>query len=232
MIPDDNVVEDFDADDLSGFHQPFRQADILLGDGSIAGRVIMDKDDRGSRGGNRFFEHFPGMDNAGIQTADRGFADFDDPGASIQQHRHEIFFFLAVESIFYQRGDIKGVFNHRLIVVRRKAFQAVSQFKSGFNLAGFGEADAFDLRKLFDRGGCKAFQPFKPVEQPLRGDGDGLTGDTAPRMTTRISCADNASEPNFCSRSRGGSATGKSWIVKESFGGFSHLSYTIHSNWI
>ena len=47
VIPDDDMVEDIDADDLPGFDKPFRQADILLGGGRIAGRVIVDKDDRG-----------------------------------------------------------------------------------------------------------------------------------------------------------------------------------------
>jgi hypothetical protein len=31
VIPDNNIVQDINPDDLSGFHQPFRQADILLG---------------------------------------------------------------------------------------------------------------------------------------------------------------------------------------------------------
>jgi len=37
VIPDDDMVEDIDADDLPGFDKPFRQADILLGGGRIAG---------------------------------------------------------------------------------------------------------------------------------------------------------------------------------------------------
>ena len=44
VIPDNDVIQDIDADDLPGFHQSFCQADILLGGGNIAGRVIMHKE--------------------------------------------------------------------------------------------------------------------------------------------------------------------------------------------
>ena len=97
------------------------------------------------------------MDDAGIQTADGGLADFNDPGAGIQQHRHEIFFLLAAEFIFHQRGDIDGVFNHRLIIVSRIAFQAVGQFKSCLDLTGLSRADAFYLSKFLDGGRGQAF---------------------------------------------------------------------------
>ena len=50
VIPDDDMVEDIDADDLPGFDKPFRQADILLGGGNIAGRVIMHKYNGGRAG--------------------------------------------------------------------------------------------------------------------------------------------------------------------------------------
>ena len=50
VIPDDDMVQDIDADDLSGFHQPFRQADILFGGGNIPGGVIMDKNHRSGGG--------------------------------------------------------------------------------------------------------------------------------------------------------------------------------------
>jgi hypothetical protein len=55
VIPDDDMVEDINADDLPGFHQSFCQADILLGGGNITGRMIMHKDDRGRAGRNRLF---------------------------------------------------------------------------------------------------------------------------------------------------------------------------------
>jgi hypothetical protein len=41
VIRDDDMVEDFNADDRPGFYQSFCQADILLGGGNIAGGVIM-----------------------------------------------------------------------------------------------------------------------------------------------------------------------------------------------
>ena len=44
VIPDNNMVQDIDADDLTGFYQPFRQADVLFGGGNITGRVVVDKD--------------------------------------------------------------------------------------------------------------------------------------------------------------------------------------------
>ena len=65
------------------------------------------------------------MDDAGIQAADRSFTDFNDLGAGIQQYRHEIFFLFTVELVFYQRGDIDGIFNHRFVVGGRIAFQAI-----------------------------------------------------------------------------------------------------------
>lgn len=44
IIRNDDVVEDINADDLPGFHQSSRQADILLGCGDITGRMIMGED--------------------------------------------------------------------------------------------------------------------------------------------------------------------------------------------
>jgi len=114
-----------------------------------------------------------------IQTADGCFADFNDLGAGIQQDGHKIFLLFAVKLVFHQRGNIDGIFNDLLIICRRIAFQTVRQFKGRFDLTGFGQSDASDLRKLFDGSLCQPFQSIKLTEQTLRRHHHGFAGNAA-----------------------------------------------------
>ncbi len=43
-VADDDVVEDFDAQQFARFHQPLVQTDVNFGGGGVAGGVIMNKD--------------------------------------------------------------------------------------------------------------------------------------------------------------------------------------------
>ena len=44
VIPDDNVVENINPNNLSGFYQPFCQADVLLRGANITWGMIVHKD--------------------------------------------------------------------------------------------------------------------------------------------------------------------------------------------
>jgi len=48
------------------------------------------------------------VDDAGIETADGGFADFNYLCAGIQQYRHEIFFLFAIEFVFTSAATSRG----------------------------------------------------------------------------------------------------------------------------
>src|SRR3954451_18109661 len=43
-VPDDDVVEDFDAEDLAGVRQPLRGGDVFRGGVRVAGGVVVDED--------------------------------------------------------------------------------------------------------------------------------------------------------------------------------------------
>lgn len=62
VLGNDDVVEDFDAQELAGFDQPFVHGQVFFGRLEVAGRMVMSQDNLDGKMFNRRFEDFPGVD--------------------------------------------------------------------------------------------------------------------------------------------------------------------------
>ena len=57
VVAEDDVVQQFDAEDLAGFRQPLRDAAIFGAGGRVAAGMVVGDDDGGGAGDDRIFVH-------------------------------------------------------------------------------------------------------------------------------------------------------------------------------
>jgi hypothetical protein len=64
------VIEDADAEQLSGFDQPLGDREVLLAGLGVAGGMIVNEHHRGSGSDYRRAEYLPWVDDRGVEAAD------------------------------------------------------------------------------------------------------------------------------------------------------------------
>ena len=78
LLPDDQVIQHFDAHDLACLDHAFRQIQILPARGDVAGRMIVRQDHAGSGGSHGREEHLARMHQRGVEAPDRNVFPADD----------------------------------------------------------------------------------------------------------------------------------------------------------
>lgn len=70
VLPDDDVIEASDADDMARLDETLRHLDVFPARGRVSARVVMDSDETRRRQFERFAKHVARMDDRRIEPAD------------------------------------------------------------------------------------------------------------------------------------------------------------------
>src|SRR5882672_4312946 len=87
---DDDVIENIDADDPSSLEEPPGDGEVLFAGRRIARGMVMGKNQRGSRDGDRWLEYLPRMDDRGIEASDRDDLPTKDHVPTVEVEGHEV----------------------------------------------------------------------------------------------------------------------------------------------
>lgn len=71
MIANDDMVQQFNADDRASFHEPLRDIDVFGRRRGISGWMIVRANNRCGRASDGFAEDFAGVDDGGVEAADK-----------------------------------------------------------------------------------------------------------------------------------------------------------------
>ena len=85
------MVVDGDVEQLAGFDETFGDSDVFTARRRVAAGVIVREDHRRGRMRDGFLEHFPRLDEAGVDRADGDAADADEPVLGVEQKYPEDF---------------------------------------------------------------------------------------------------------------------------------------------
>lgn len=84
-VADDDVVEDFDFEELAGADEFAGETDVAFGGHGVAAGVIVGEDDGRSIGDDGGAEDLPGMDEEGVEGAGGADMDPDEAAAGGQE---------------------------------------------------------------------------------------------------------------------------------------------------
>jgi len=88
-VPDDDVVEDFDFQELAGADEVAGYLDVGFRRGRFPARVVMGQDNRGGACDNRQTEHLAWMDEQRVDRADRNQMVAFDPAPGVHEQDAE-----------------------------------------------------------------------------------------------------------------------------------------------
>jgi hypothetical protein len=162
VFGDDDVVKDFYSQEFAGFGQPFVHGQVFFRRIKVAGWMVVAQDDLHGQVFDRRLENFPGVDQAGVNGADRDDLAMDLLVTGIQEEHDKMLFF-AFPDVFEAVENVPGLkeLGNDHFLVLEKAF---AQLDSSQQFAGFGRADPGDLEK-FVRSYAREFLERKSFKQ-------------------------------------------------------------------
>ena len=92
LRPDDDVIEEFDSEELTGLDQVPRHSDVCIRGGRVTARVVVqDYDGRRSRCCDSDPEDIPGMDEKCVHSPDGDQLMSADAATGVEDQYHEVF---------------------------------------------------------------------------------------------------------------------------------------------